>query len=453
MSKRTPRTKFPTAATVSYQRELVKMVDRVGEEAIKLFDLHLASKLVRGDASQFIIDGIFEKLGKMFGSLKKRVGSIFSQKITQRIAKQFVNSIDRVNRRNFEQQARVQGIDLVKVEPWLNDFLQRHISNNVSYIKNLEDETYGRIEKIVREHIEKGSPAKVIRDAIVEQTNISKNRAEFLAVDQAGSILGQMTAERHQRLGIEKFKWDTSGDERVRDSHRKLDGKVFSYDDPPEVNGRKVLPGEDYRCRCVAIPVFDDEDEFDEPNFLRINASQEDYPEDYKAIQKELEMIPENHRNLLKDVVKEIRIIEDRPSYYNRKTGVVSILKDMEEGELIHELGHAIETKIDYQNNKTYQSLIKKVVSGKQLSDIFFDPDYPDPKTRTPSAFLKSDKFISQYQGYLYIIEEGWLDDEGFINPKALGEYFAEGYKTYILNPKKLEAHDIDLYNFIKGLE
>ena len=40
-----------------------------------------------------------------------------------------------------------------------------------------------------------------------------------------------MTAERHQRLGIEKFTWDTSGDERVRDEHRALDGQVFSYDD------------------------------------------------------------------------------------------------------------------------------------------------------------------------------------------------------------------------------
>ena len=75
---------------------------------------------------------------------------------------------------------------------------------------------------------------------------------------KAGSILGQMTTERYQRLGIEKFTWDTSGDERVRDEHEALDGKVFSYDDLPTVNGRQVLPGENYRCICVGIPVFDD---------------------------------------------------------------------------------------------------------------------------------------------------------------------------------------------------
>lgn len=258
MVKRIPKTKFPTAATVSYERALVKMIERLRNEAIKLFNIHLEKELMRGDASQFVTDSVLEKMGKLFGSLKKRANAIFSQGLTQRTAKQFVNGVNRVNRHNLEQQARVKGIELVKVEPWLKDFMNEHINNNVSYIKNLEDEVYGRIENIVREHVEKGSSAKVIREAIREQADISKSRAQFLAVDQSGSILGQMTAERHQRLGIEKFTWDTSGDERVRDEHSALDGKVFSYDEPPTINGRQVLPGEDYRCRCIGIPVFDE---------------------------------------------------------------------------------------------------------------------------------------------------------------------------------------------------
>lgn len=259
MTKKIPKTKFPTAATVSYERALVKMVEQMGNEAIKLFDKYVASELMHGDSARYTKDGVFNKLGKMLSSLKKRASAVFSQQVTQRAAKQFVNGVNRVNRSNLEQQARVHGIDLVANEPWLKDFVNERINNNVSFIKNLEDDTYGRIENIVRQHIERGSSAKVIREAIMEQTDIGKSRAQFLAVDQAGTILGQMTAERHQRLGIERFTWDTSGDERVRDTHKELDGEVFSYDDPPIVNGRKVLPGEDYRCRCVALPVFDDD--------------------------------------------------------------------------------------------------------------------------------------------------------------------------------------------------
>ncbi|WP_332649693.1 phage head morphogenesis protein [Lysinibacillus sp. 54212] len=258
MRKRTPKTKFPNTAVTSYERALTKLIDQVTKEALKLFDKHIAKEL-HADSENYRIDGLYDELKRMFKDLKNRVTGIFSEKRVERAAGDFVEAVNRTNRHNFVQQARVQGIELVASEPWLKGFVNGHVSNNVSYIKNLEDEVYERIENIVREHIEKGSSSKVIRDAIIEQTNISKSRAQFLAVDQAGSILGQMTAERHQRLGINKFTWDTSGDERVRDEHRELDGKEFYYDDPPIVNGRQVLPGEDYRCRCVAMPVFDDD--------------------------------------------------------------------------------------------------------------------------------------------------------------------------------------------------
>lgn len=42
--------------------------------------------------------------------------------------------------------------------------------------------------------------------------------------------------------------WRTTGDNKVRSSHAERDGKVFSWDLPPE-GGH---PGEDYNCRCRA---------------------------------------------------------------------------------------------------------------------------------------------------------------------------------------------------------
>lgn len=100
---------------------------------------------------------------------------------------------------------KVKGINLVANESWLIDFMQQRIKDNVSYIKNIEYEVYERIVQVVRDGVENGATAKTIHKAIIEQTQISKGRAKFLAVEQAGSIIGQMTAERHIRLGIEKF--------------------------------------------------------------------------------------------------------------------------------------------------------------------------------------------------------------------------------------------------------
>ncbi|MBD3661803.1 MAG: minor capsid protein, partial [Arenibacter algicola] len=48
-----------------------------------------------------------------------------------------------------------------------------------------------------------------------------------------------------------KYIWRTRGDGKVRSSHADRDGKVFSWDDPPE-GGH---PGEAPNCRCRAEPV------------------------------------------------------------------------------------------------------------------------------------------------------------------------------------------------------
>jgi SPP1 gp7 family putative phage head morphogenesis protein len=53
--------------------------------------------------------------------------------------------------------------------------------------------------------------------------------------------------------------WSTSHDRRVRDSHKELNGRVFTWDNPPIVDparGRRAHPGQDYGCRCVAVPVM-----------------------------------------------------------------------------------------------------------------------------------------------------------------------------------------------------
>ena len=76
-------------------------------------------------------------------------------------------------------------------------------------------------------------------------------------------------------------------------------------------------------------------------------------------------MLPELHRKILNEYVKEIRVVKTGNSSFNRITGVVTILEGMEEGELIHELGHALETKFDLKNNIEYEQLLQNLVKNK----------------------------------------------------------------------------------------
>ncbi|MFJ5565217.1 minor capsid protein [Lysinibacillus xylanilyticus] len=258
MAKKVPITRFPDAATVSYSRAIEKMITALEAETLKLFEKHIVPQLTtRQDA--YVEDGILEGFKKMFHSLKNKASEIFTAPRSERAASSFVKSINRFNRNNLEQQMKVKGIDLVANEPWLKDFLHTKISDNVAYIKTICDDYFTSIENVVLDGVKNGRSIKQIREQLVEQVEISNNKAQFIAVDQAGTILGQMSAQRHQNIGIEKFTWYDAADERVRKSHKELSGKVFSYGEPPTVNGRVVLPGEDYRCRCVAIPFFNDD--------------------------------------------------------------------------------------------------------------------------------------------------------------------------------------------------
>ncbi len=259
MSKKVPITRFPDAAAITYSRDIRKMILELGDETLKHFEKHVVPLLndQRQDSTEYLVDGIFDNIKRMFKALAKKASKSFSERRRLSAARRFVNSVNRFNRHNIENQLAVRGINLAEREPWLEIFIVKRIKDNVSYIKNIEDDYRSEVENVVRDGVRVGQSIKQIRESILLRVDVAESRAQFLAVDQAGSILGQMTAERHQNIGIEKFTWYDSADERVRKSHKDLNGKIFSYDDPPTVNGRKVLPGEDYRCRCVAIPEFD----------------------------------------------------------------------------------------------------------------------------------------------------------------------------------------------------
>ena len=56
---------------------------------------------------------------------------------------------------------------------------------------------------------------------------------ELIARDQLGKLHGQINRRKQESLGIDEYEWETSHDERVRESRRERQGKVFSWSKPP----------------------------------------------------------------------------------------------------------------------------------------------------------------------------------------------------------------------------
>lgn len=140
-----------------------------------------------------------------------------------------------------------------------SEILEKWVQENAELIKTISADALDDMEKIVLDSYLKGETVTEISKRIQRSYSMTKFHARLIARDQIGKLNCQITRYQQQSCGVNKYTWRTAGDGRVRDSHRVLDKKVFDWNHPPVVDksGRRCHPGQDYQCRCVAIPVFD----------------------------------------------------------------------------------------------------------------------------------------------------------------------------------------------------
>ena len=145
--------------------------------------------------------------------------------------------------------------------------IKHFVADNVALIQDLPRAYLNQVQGVVLEGVRTGQRAGEIASAIAERTSVSKSRARLIARDQVGKFFGELQKARQTGLGISKFVWRTSEDERVRESHADLDGETFDWDDPPEDEdtGETITPGSAVNCRCSSDPVIPDVDD-DEPD-------------------------------------------------------------------------------------------------------------------------------------------------------------------------------------------
>ena len=112
-----------------------------------------------------------------------------------------------------------------------------------------------RIRQAITQHVEGAS----MRQDILKSLWVSRVRGRMIARDQVYGLHVQSIGAWAQTVGSKKYTWHTRHDERVRYGHQRLDGRVFSWDDPPntgrqEGNNHPGGAGAP-NCRCTAIPV------------------------------------------------------------------------------------------------------------------------------------------------------------------------------------------------------
>lgn len=252
--------KLPRAAERTYTnglrgltRELHRRVlARLEQDVRPLLD---QKQQVRTDAAGDFLPGLREILGQ-----------VFTDAVQAELMRQ---AWERLSISNQNEMASVLGVNPAMFGQDARGAWEAWRSVNVGLISSIGQQYLDEVQGLVSEAASTGRRWEELKADILARYQVSDSRAELIAVDQVLKGNADLSRERMQRIGVRSYEWSTSQDERVRDDHARLGGQTFTWDNPPIVNqsevdkgrpARREPPGRDFRCRCVPVALFDDDE-------------------------------------------------------------------------------------------------------------------------------------------------------------------------------------------------
>lgn len=244
--KRSQAISPPKSNEVKYRKRLVKLSNKIQKSVVS----RLIPLLVRLESSYIKDAPWYSNIEKRINDLRNDFNNI--GKFANVVSASFVKGVNSVNKERFYNSMNTAtGINtkkLIKDED-LEDVLFLRTKENVNLIKTIPEEYFAKLNNIVYEGVLQGNSAKSMITQIKDLGHSTTYRAKRIARDQASKLNASLTEERAQKLNVNTYIWRTAGDDRVRDTHRANNGKVFSFDNPPKATGN---PSDDINCRCVA---------------------------------------------------------------------------------------------------------------------------------------------------------------------------------------------------------
>ena len=136
------------------------------------------------------------------------------------------------------------------------------IHENATLIRTLPLEVARKTNAMIAEHAFAGERFESFEKLIGHESRV---HARLIARTETSKASTALTQARSEDLGLKWFVWQTSEDQRVRLSHRKMQGVLASWNDlpsPERLIGQKnapapYAPGNIYNCRCYPEVLVD----------------------------------------------------------------------------------------------------------------------------------------------------------------------------------------------------
>lgn len=230
--------------------------------------------------SEIILDSWTDDLAALMASFEVTLkGGLENTPKIESVARRTAEGVNKENMGQWQEAMKsIMGVPLFTSEPWLAGHLINFVSLNTNLVTKLQGDLKADIQSTIESGIAQGKRVETIRDEILGTKlergvfNKVETRATLIARDQVNKLNGQLSELRQGEIGIEYYIWHTSIDERVRQSHKVMEGMMCRWDDSGVystdngktwqdrggIGGVALHPGQDYQCRCWAEPYLVD---------------------------------------------------------------------------------------------------------------------------------------------------------------------------------------------------
>lgn len=241
--RRKPGFDYSRKAEAAYARDLRRVARVIGD-------------IVRGfapdgdlptDQEQPLAEAL-RRYSETLGGWAQAVGMRMLADVDRRDSKQWMAHSERIGRalKHEVYQAPVGAA------------LQQRLAEQVTLIRSLPLDAAERVHQLTLKGLVEGRRASEIADELMKTGQVTASRATLIARTETSRTASLLTQVRAQSIGSTAYVWKTSRDASVRPSHRKLQGKVFNWNDPPTVDGMVGHAGCFPNCRCYSSPILPD---------------------------------------------------------------------------------------------------------------------------------------------------------------------------------------------------
>ncbi|MFC6487354.1 phage minor head protein [Nitratireductor sp. GCM10026969] len=136
----------------------------------------------------------------------------------------------------------------------VEDTVEDVIARNMALIRNVSDQTRGRISDIVFRGLQNRTPTREVAREIAKATGMARRRALNIAMDQTQKLSASLDQQRQLQVGMTRFEWIHSGKKHFRPEHLARNGEVFKWNSGV---GRDDPPGQAPFCGCKAKGVLE----------------------------------------------------------------------------------------------------------------------------------------------------------------------------------------------------